>query len=513
MPSSVRQVAEVIGADPWKVSSTGKTDCRTENHDSVVGLQTHSHHTYRRGHEEDRTNEMESFCHGNQPKEGMGMSSLDALAMACAAEQSAISYVSPKSIMEEPTKLVPEKQQEMAPPFPSNKNADSDCSNHQVLTSAPACRGEDGNRNLNILVASATAAIETEGVASNIAKEIVVSETKSIDDDGIPKSLASNLSKISRNDVLCGRGGLTNHHPGNIFFRQLVRQRQEMYLRASKRDKASVAKSIVETIRNLDPPGRFLKKKADSSEEGVWCEIGNRKAREKTSQALRERAPELREGLFNNDSQSQQPNQGKNLQKSDQQKHRKATRDKPGQEPNRLLIKRRAYALPLDGNASLETRQSSKAISHDVPGVVSRETSSSESISCSNLMVGNRNETSSFKAKIHRDDHLDAGVHHGVLFGHGNDHFKRQKTYHSTSTGPNVIPIPVSPPSSVCNSSVASSIVHAISTVEEDIQNVGFSSKSGILNQDGTKHVSEDSKRGPRLKMLKARVQNVSEYD
>mmetsp|Transcript_12377 Transcript_12377/g.11963 ORF Transcript_12377/g.11963 Transcript_12377/m.11963 type:complete len:504 (-) Transcript_12377:314-1825(-) len=103
---------------------------------------------------------------------------------------------------------------------------------------------------------------------------------------------SSSSTSISHNDVLCGRGGLTNHHPGNIFFRRMVRLRQESYLRASKRDEASVARDIVDTIRQLNPPGRFLKKGGD-----VWVEIGNRKAREKTSQALREGAPELREEL------------------------------------------------------------------------------------------------------------------------------------------------------------------------------------------------------------------------
>lgn len=101
--------------------------------------------------------------------------------------------------------------------------------------------------------------------------------------------------RVSHNDVLCGRGGLTNHHPGNVFFRRLVRLKQEAYLLASKREKAGVAKEIVELIRNLAPPGRFLKK--DPKNPGVWVEIGDRKAREKTSQALREGAPELREEL------------------------------------------------------------------------------------------------------------------------------------------------------------------------------------------------------------------------
>lgn len=96
------------------------------------------------------------------------------------------------------------------------------------------------------------------------------------------------------NDVLCGRGGLTNGNPGNIFFRRLVRMKQEAYLLASKREKAGVAREIVEEVQRRN--GRFLKK--DSN--GVWVEICERKAREKTSQALREGAPELRAELSHN---------------------------------------------------------------------------------------------------------------------------------------------------------------------------------------------------------------------
>ena len=114
-----------------------------------------------------------------------------------------------------------------------------------------------------------------------------------------PRALATTEGaqsfQISQNDVLCGRGGLTNHHPGNVVFRRLVRLKQGEYLKATKREKAGVAKEIVELIRNLAPSGRFLKK--DPQMPGVWIEIGDRKAREKTSQALREGAPELREEL------------------------------------------------------------------------------------------------------------------------------------------------------------------------------------------------------------------------
>jgi hypothetical protein len=108
---------------------------------------------------------------------------------------------------------------------------------------------------------------------------------------------------FTESDVLCGRGGLTNNAPGNVFFRRMVRNKQESYLLATKRQKAGVAREIVNMVRGLDPPGRFLKKDAN----GVWVEIGDRKAREKTSQALREGAPELRQELQTADEQLRVP--------------------------------------------------------------------------------------------------------------------------------------------------------------------------------------------------------------
>lgn len=54
-----------------------------------------------------------------------------------------------------------------------------------------------------------------------------------------------------------------------------------------------IASSIVSEIRNLDPPGRFLARKG-GKENGFWYDIGDEKARDKTSQALRENAPSIR---------------------------------------------------------------------------------------------------------------------------------------------------------------------------------------------------------------------------
>jgi hypothetical protein len=61
------------------------------------------------------------------------------------------------------------------------------------------------------------------------------------------------------------------------------------YVRAPKIQKPSVARVIVRAIRNGDPPGRFLRKDEKS---GKWVDIGDKKAAEKTSQALREKPTE-----------------------------------------------------------------------------------------------------------------------------------------------------------------------------------------------------------------------------
>eukprot|EP00529_Nitzschia_sp_RCC80_P021092 CAMPEP_0113491424 /NCGR_PEP_ID=MMETSP0014_2-20120614/27548_1 /TAXON_ID=2857 /ORGANISM="Nitzschia sp." /LENGTH=398 /DNA_ID=CAMNT_0000385213 /DNA_START=61 /DNA_END=1254 /DNA_ORIENTATION=+ /assembly_acc=CAM_ASM_000159 len=59
-------------------------------------------------------------------------------------------------------------------------------------------------------------------------------------------------------DVLCGRGGETNHHPGNVRYRQLVKAYQRLYVDAPRRDKPKIAQCIVYTIRISG--GRFLKR-------------------------------------------------------------------------------------------------------------------------------------------------------------------------------------------------------------------------------------------------------------
>jgi len=113
---------------------------------------------------------------------------------------------------------------------------------------------------------------------------------------------ATTINNIKRirtphaNDVLCGRGGGINSHPGNKNFRNWVRERKEAYnLATSKVAKASVAREIVQIVRCLNPAGRFLMREGGStSSSSYWVEIDDNKAMAKTSQALREGAPAIR---------------------------------------------------------------------------------------------------------------------------------------------------------------------------------------------------------------------------
>jgi len=96
------------------------------------------------------------------------------------------------------------------------------------------------------------------------------------------------------NDVLCGRGVTTNRHPGNENFRGFVNRNKALYVTSTKRQKMTISRSIVEAVRNLSPPGRFLEKDVNT---GLWSDIGDKKAVEKTSQALRDGAASLRKLL------------------------------------------------------------------------------------------------------------------------------------------------------------------------------------------------------------------------
>lgn len=88
--------------------------------------------------------------------------------------------------------------------------------------------------------------------------------------------------------------GGTNHHVGNKRYRKMVEDRKIDYVNCKRLDKPLVALGIIREWRGQIPTGRFLKM---DEKTGLWNDVGDRKAREKTSQALREKAPQIREEL------------------------------------------------------------------------------------------------------------------------------------------------------------------------------------------------------------------------
>jgi hypothetical protein len=96
----------------------------------------------------------------------------------------------------------------------------------------------------------------------------------------------TNIEKPHSNDVLCGRGGSSNRHLGNMQFRELVAANKMSYVELTKKQKMLVARQIVDMLQSASPPGRFLAKDLDT---GLWYNIGVPRSLEKTSQALREK--------------------------------------------------------------------------------------------------------------------------------------------------------------------------------------------------------------------------------
>ncbi|KAL3926020.1 MAG: hypothetical protein SGILL_000019 [Bacillariaceae sp.] len=94
------------------------------------------------------------------------------------------------------------------------------------------------------------------------------------------------VEEITDCDVLMGRGGRSNHHPGNHFYLALIAQIKPKYEECKqKSEKTRVAQSVVDFIHHKRK-GRFVEL---DSETGRWYVADNRTARTKAGQALRDK--------------------------------------------------------------------------------------------------------------------------------------------------------------------------------------------------------------------------------
>ena len=148
----------------------------------------------------------------------------------------------------------------------------------------PTASTEDSGR----IKQEAAAATKAESTTSNGSESKMNDEKSGEDRDG-------GIIVPHDHDVLSGRGNSVNHHPGNEYFRSLVRHHKLAYVRCPKPQKEQFSKLIVSTVRDREPPGRFLKQNSGTK---LWYNIGTQKALDKTRQALREGAPATVAGLM-----------------------------------------------------------------------------------------------------------------------------------------------------------------------------------------------------------------------
>lgn len=95
-------------------------------------------------------------------------------------------------------------------------------------------------------------------------------------------------------DVLRGRGGVINQHPGNISFRRDIKKYHVAYsLSSTKNEKNALVNKVLRRVRKRG--GRFLYQHPTLS--GCWLQSQKEEARRKTSQALREGASDVRRNM------------------------------------------------------------------------------------------------------------------------------------------------------------------------------------------------------------------------
>ena len=136
--------------------------------------------------------------------------------------------------------------------------------------------------------------VEPLSVAISLAKSDTKKKSASGDNEDTAKEESKDGTRTLRcteKDVLSGRGGRTNFHHGNVYFRKLILSQCPAYEKATKTMKPKVSHQIVKNIRERG--GRFLR----CSFDGTYYDIGEFAARRKTSQALRHRSFETRNQL------------------------------------------------------------------------------------------------------------------------------------------------------------------------------------------------------------------------
>jgi hypothetical protein len=86
--------------------------------------------------------------------------------------------------------------------------------------------------------------------------------------------------QLQSQDVVCGTARETASHPGNGRYRVLIEMRLERYRGAGRAERSRIVREVVSAVR--ESGGNFVR-----LHRGVWYDVGNSRAREKTGSAIR----------------------------------------------------------------------------------------------------------------------------------------------------------------------------------------------------------------------------------
>jgi hypothetical protein len=109
------------------------------------------------------------------------------------------------------------------------------------------------------------------------------SKKSQVDVGSAPALRLSTTTAPGPDDVIFGRGVTTNRHGGNKRFRSVIAEHRFEYQGAEKYQKTIISQEVVRIIQQRG--GRFLQK----NKAGDWEQVKDITAREKASQALRDR--------------------------------------------------------------------------------------------------------------------------------------------------------------------------------------------------------------------------------
>jgi len=113
-------------------------------------------------------------------------------------------------------------------------------------------------------------------------RELIAETTDNENQSGFEQTIDE--IKPTEKDVLFGRGGLSNNHPGNQRYLAKRLELQPSYKKAKRADKTLISKAFVNAVKAGG--ARFLKQEEGTSDR--WYVVSDKEARRKASQALRD---------------------------------------------------------------------------------------------------------------------------------------------------------------------------------------------------------------------------------